>query len=88
LAQISLTEVNNIETPVLGQLRIMKKPTIILALLTMLTASSLLAKGSDRNCGGGGNGGGGGSVPDAASTAAMLTIAVGAVGAGRRFFRR
>jgi hypothetical protein len=67
----------------------MKKPTLILALLAVLTASPLFAKGgyTGGSCG---NGGGGGkpSVPDAASTTMLVGVALGALGAGRRFFRR
>lgn len=65
----------------------MKKPAVILALLTMLTASPLFAKVgyNGGNCGGGG---GGGTVPDTASTTMLVGVAFAALGAGRRFFRR
>ena len=64
----------------------MKKTTSILALCAMFAASSLLAKGgyNGGNCGGSG----GHSVPDVASTTALMGIALGAIGACRRFFRR
>jgi hypothetical protein len=66
----------------------MKKPTIILALMVAFTASSLLAKGTytGGSCGTGGSGGH--NVPDAASTTMLVGVAIGALGAGRRFFRR